>query len=126
MGTPFVVVPTFHELSNLPEFTESVWRAQPSARILLIDDNESIHQDFRKILNPVMPGKAALADVSQMVDIIDDRQRSWSKSVPLLLKTQGLLAHLLLQSGHGAAGFITGVAQHFQLGGNGFHFAHGP
>jgi dolichol-phosphate mannosyltransferase len=38
MGTPFVVVPTFHELSNLPEFTESVWRAQPSARILLIDD----------------------------------------------------------------------------------------
>ena len=33
----------------------------PNRRILLIDDNESIHQDFRKILNPATPGKASLA-----------------------------------------------------------------
>jgi signal transduction histidine kinase len=33
-------------------------------RILLIDDNESIHQDFRKILNPTTPGKAGLASVA--------------------------------------------------------------
>jgi len=33
----------------------------PNRRILLIDDNESIHQDFRKILNPALPGEAALA-----------------------------------------------------------------
>ncbi len=38
MGTPFVVVPTYHELENLPEFTEAMWRAQPSARLLLVDD----------------------------------------------------------------------------------------
>ena len=33
-------------------------------RILLIDDNESIHLDFRKILNPKAPGRAALASVA--------------------------------------------------------------
>jgi signal transduction histidine kinase len=33
----------------------------PNRRILLIDDNESIHQDFRKILNPRTPARAALA-----------------------------------------------------------------
>jgi dolichol-phosphate mannosyltransferase len=38
METPFIIVPTYHEMANLPEFTESVWRAQPSARILLVDD----------------------------------------------------------------------------------------
>jgi dolichol-phosphate mannosyltransferase len=38
MGTPFIVVPTYHELANLPEFTEAIWRAQPSARVLLVDD----------------------------------------------------------------------------------------
>ena len=29
MGFPFIVVPTYHEMANLPEFTEAVWRAQP-------------------------------------------------------------------------------------------------
>jgi len=29
-------------------------------RILLIDDNEAIHHDFQKILNPAMPGKAGM------------------------------------------------------------------
>ena len=38
MRSPFIVVPTYHELANLPKFTESVWRAQPNARILLVDD----------------------------------------------------------------------------------------
>jgi signal transduction histidine kinase len=33
-------------------------------RILLIDDNESIHQDFRKILNPAAPGKTDLASAA--------------------------------------------------------------
>jgi len=34
----FIVVPTYHELENLPRFTERVWQAQPDARILLVDD----------------------------------------------------------------------------------------
>jgi len=38
MGFPFIVVPTYHEIANLPKFTESVWRAQPDAHILLVDD----------------------------------------------------------------------------------------
>ena len=38
MGFPFIVVPTYHELANLPKFTEQVWRAQPDAKILLVDD----------------------------------------------------------------------------------------
>lgn len=38
MGFPFIVVPTYRELANLPKFTEAVWRAQPEARILLVDD----------------------------------------------------------------------------------------
>ncbi len=33
-------------------------------RILVIDDNESIHRDFRKILNPVTKGKTALASAA--------------------------------------------------------------
>jgi two-component system NtrC family sensor kinase len=38
--------------------------ATQNRRILLIDDNESIHQDFRKILNPDSTGKAVLASAS--------------------------------------------------------------
>lgn len=38
MQPPFIVVPTYHELDNLPRFTERVWTAQPEARILLVDD----------------------------------------------------------------------------------------
>src|SRR6266702_2525368 len=33
----------------------------PNRRILVIDDNLSIHQDFRKILNPEPGNEAALA-----------------------------------------------------------------
>jgi dolichol-phosphate mannosyltransferase len=35
---PFIIVPTFHELENLPRFTERLWQALPEARLLLIDD----------------------------------------------------------------------------------------
>jgi len=38
MASPFIVVPTYHELENLPRFTERVWAAVPEARILLVDD----------------------------------------------------------------------------------------
>ena len=38
MPSPFVVVPTYHELENLPRFTERLWSALPDARILLVDD----------------------------------------------------------------------------------------
>jgi dolichol-phosphate mannosyltransferase len=38
MPSPFVVVPTYHELDNLPRFTERLWGAVPDARILLVDD----------------------------------------------------------------------------------------
>jgi dolichol-phosphate mannosyltransferase len=39
MAFPFIVVPTYHELENLPRFTERVWNAVPAARILLVDDD---------------------------------------------------------------------------------------
>ena len=35
---PYIVVPTYHELDNLPRVTERLWAAVPNARILLIDD----------------------------------------------------------------------------------------
>jgi len=38
MLSPFVVVPTYHELDNLPRFTERLWAAVPDARLLLVDD----------------------------------------------------------------------------------------
>ena len=38
MPFPFIVVPTYHELENLPKFTERLWSAVPEARILLVDD----------------------------------------------------------------------------------------
>lgn len=38
MPFPFVVVPTYHELENLPRFTERLWSAVPEARLLLVDD----------------------------------------------------------------------------------------
>ncbi len=38
MPPPLVVVPTFRERENLPEFTERLWRAVPDARLLLVDD----------------------------------------------------------------------------------------
>jgi dolichol-phosphate mannosyltransferase len=38
MTSPFIVVPTYHELDNLPRFTERLWTAVPDARILLVDD----------------------------------------------------------------------------------------
>jgi dolichol-phosphate mannosyltransferase len=38
MSSPFVIVPTYRELENLPRFTERLWTALPDARLLLIDD----------------------------------------------------------------------------------------
>jgi len=38
MPSPFIVVPTYHELENLPRFTERLWSAVPDARLLLVDD----------------------------------------------------------------------------------------
>ncbi|HEX4138714.1 MAG TPA: polyprenol monophosphomannose synthase, partial [Candidatus Methylacidiphilales bacterium] len=38
MPPPFVVVPTYHERDNLPEFTRRLWAAVPEARLLLVDD----------------------------------------------------------------------------------------
>ncbi len=38
MLPPFVVVPTYHERENLPEFTRRLWAAVPGARLLLVDD----------------------------------------------------------------------------------------
>ena len=39
MPFPFIVVPTYHELENLPRFTERLWSAVPEAKILLVDDD---------------------------------------------------------------------------------------
>ena len=63
----------------------------------------------------IVKSKPTLADIRQVVDIIDDRHRAWSKSVALFLKTQGLFAHLLQQSRQSAAGFLPGIMQYFQL-----------
>src|SRR5260221_12911903 len=38
MPHPFIVVPTYHELANLPAFTERLWAVLPHARLLLVDD----------------------------------------------------------------------------------------
>jgi dolichol-phosphate mannosyltransferase len=38
MTSPFIVVPTYKELDNLPEFTRRLWEAVPDARLLLVDD----------------------------------------------------------------------------------------
>lgn len=38
MPPPFIVVPTYHERENLPEFTRRLWAALPDARLLLVDD----------------------------------------------------------------------------------------
>jgi dolichol-phosphate mannosyltransferase len=38
MPPPFIVVPTYHERDNLPEFTRRLWVAVPEARLLLVDD----------------------------------------------------------------------------------------
>jgi len=38
MPFPFIVVPTYHELDNLPRFSERLWSAVPEARLLLVDD----------------------------------------------------------------------------------------
>jgi dolichol-phosphate mannosyltransferase len=38
MPSPFIVVPTYHELANLPKFTERLWAVLPQARILMVDD----------------------------------------------------------------------------------------
>jgi len=38
MAPPFIVVPTYHELANLPRFTWQLWHAVPDARLLLVDD----------------------------------------------------------------------------------------
>jgi dolichol-phosphate mannosyltransferase len=37
-SSPFIIVPTYHELENLPRFTERLWQALPEARLLLVDD----------------------------------------------------------------------------------------
>src|ERR1700761_8427466 len=36
--SPFIVVPTYKERDNLPEFTRRLWAAVPDARLLLVDD----------------------------------------------------------------------------------------
>jgi len=38
MASPFIVVPTYRERENLPEFTRRLWLAVPEARLLLVDD----------------------------------------------------------------------------------------
>jgi dolichol-phosphate mannosyltransferase len=38
MLPPIVVVPTYRERDNLPEFTRRLWEAVPDARLLLVDD----------------------------------------------------------------------------------------
>jgi dolichol-phosphate mannosyltransferase len=38
MSSPFIIVPTYHELENLPRFTDRLWAALPEARLLLVDD----------------------------------------------------------------------------------------
>jgi dolichol-phosphate mannosyltransferase len=38
MSFPFIVVPTYHELENLPRLTGQLWASLPQARLLLVDD----------------------------------------------------------------------------------------
>ena len=38
MLSPFIVVPTYHEMANLPRFTERLWASLPEAQVMLVDD----------------------------------------------------------------------------------------
>ena len=38
MHAPFIVIPTYRELANLPVLTERLWESLPSARLLIVDD----------------------------------------------------------------------------------------
>ena len=38
MSFPFIVVPTYNELANLPTLTERLWASLPEAKILIVDD----------------------------------------------------------------------------------------
>jgi dolichol-phosphate mannosyltransferase len=38
MAFPFIVIPTYNEMANLPALTERLWAPLPEARILLVDD----------------------------------------------------------------------------------------
>ena len=70
----------------------------------------------------IMECQPAMADIRQMVDIIDDGQRAGSKGAAFLLKTQGLLAYFLQQSGQNGACFHAGVPQNIELRGHRFYF----
>ncbi len=67
-----------------------------------------------------------MADVGKLVNVIDNDRCARSKGGALLLVAQGLLAHLLQQSGQSIPSFLPGVAHHFQLGGNVFDLGDAP
>ena len=79
-----------------------------------------------RLRRQIMERESALADIRQMVDIIDDGQRARSKGAALLLKPQGLLAYFLQQSGQNAARFCPGVPQDIELRGHCLHFGQRP
>src|SRR5260370_208176 len=73
MPFPFIVVPTYHELANLPRFTERLWSAVPEARLLLVDDASGdgtpdwvrAHPQYARPLSlPEPPAHPALASPS--------------------------------------------------------------
>ena len=39
MHAPFIVIPTYRELANLPVLTERLWESLPAARLLIVDDD---------------------------------------------------------------------------------------
>jgi dolichol-phosphate mannosyltransferase len=38
MPSPIIVIPTYHELANLPLLTERIWASVPKATLLIVDD----------------------------------------------------------------------------------------
>jgi hypothetical protein len=69
--------------------------------------------------------KTALANVGQVVDVIDDRPGTRGKGIALLLKAQRLFANLLQQSRQGAPGCSLSVPEDFQLGSHSLHLSDG-
>src|SRR5437016_6888134 len=46
-----------------PEATMNASAFNPNHRILIVDDNPAIHDDFRKILCPARPGRSEVQDL---------------------------------------------------------------
>lgn len=63
MNSPRQTLPKANQDLRVPGGTESYLDVEPNRRILVVDDNQSIHDDFKKILSP---GQSEHADLNAL------------------------------------------------------------